>query len=1251
LGNIPGADLSYRHDCNRPNQQTGQRKIKTALHVACSKGHTEIVRYILAHGLDSVGIASPELGRDALHYACNRKSNVEVLKLLLSEGGMNVNSVSRNGWLPVHYAVAASRLDMAQYLVEKGANIHSELESGGNVLTMASCSKNEELVKWLLDKGVSPNVQDKQGLTALHRLSRFGDLSMTKLLVEYGNADIQLLDNSGCSIMEEADRNNMSEIATYLWTKGCESTSIKNPDGMGPTAWFRIRHLKLPSARYGCGLAHMGSKLVLFSGLGHDVEYVNHDNENHMPTDVMTSALKDTYLADLNTVEHLSILPSGVTAARPDVSLSSMKCGKFIRLDSDGLGGWSIKCPSNERLFASIVIGTQPFKREEKFGYFEVTVVNGGENRIVTVGLVDENYPMEQKQPGWDKDSYGYHGDDGGCFHNNGSGKAWGERFNLGDVIGCGINYEGSGEVFWTKNGKFLGVSHIGPQAAQYWPAIGVENDGAIFRVNFGKTPFQFSFVVPTLTWTRAPAQDEYGCSMGRLIPLPEVDEILAIPDRLNALSKVWLFNMRTTKWRTHMCIGIRPVVLSGSQHVRLGDAVFVWNTARASREDPSNMQQRSPALYRLDLDYWTWSELLSYNVLADASLDDNLKPIDDEDDDDDDNDSDDEDDIVDQQNRKQVNEVEKDLRKSAASLKKSAQLLVPEEVSGELTSSSSNDGESSNKDGEPEKTKLTPKEAMSVRMHNVVSLLDSEFKDAFIVAMENELVFVSHMKMLKVNPKTFTYSTSELRGTRPRITHHSAIAVGTDIVTFGGWDDRKQQNELFILDTKSELWYKPHISGLLFPRPRNNHACVYFETKNATFAMDPSDDSESSILAKHPSSISSLSKTKQTTKSLTSSTGSFASNTTISTATSSASKVENNKEDEVYRFCVIAMGWNGANTMFDVDFVALDTQKRAEELGSMLDESGVGGASSNVGSAQLAHVDFDVKLEVTGVDGVTTLIGAHKAILWARSDYFRALLTDELLSMSESSSSSSSSSSPIITKLPLESVSVEHAKALLKFLYTDHVNVVSLLDDYRGFVKGAEKYAPNHVQRLVAEYLHTKVYEPEKLNEELGELLESGSYADIKFMVSGVEFKAHKVVLASRSSFFRAMLTGGLKESREEIIDLTDVLQASPEEFGALLKFLYSRSVDYVNISEYILGLFSLATRCDSRRLKTILESLIAFNLDASNVASLLLLAEQLSAHSLKRACIEFIKRDPNVIQYDEPNLKQQVEDVINAK
>ena len=60
--------------------------------------------------------------------------------------------------------------------------------------------------------------------------------------------------------------------------------------------------------------------------------------------------------------------------------------------------------------------------------------------------------------PGWDKGSYGYHGDDGHSFCSSGSGIVYGPTFTTGDYVGCCVNFL-ENSCFYTRNGYNIGKS------------------------------------------------------------------------------------------------------------------------------------------------------------------------------------------------------------------------------------------------------------------------------------------------------------------------------------------------------------------------------------------------------------------------------------------------------------------------------------------------------------------------------------------------------------------------------------------------------------------------------------------------------------------------------------------------------------------------------------------------------------------------------------------------------------------------
>ncbi|KAJ3204347.1 Ran-binding protein 9, partial [Clydaea vesicula] len=123
--------------------------------------------------------------------------------------------------------------------------------------------------------------------------------------------------------------------------------------------------------------------------------------------------------------------------------------------------------------------------------YWETEIISKGRDGYIGIGFCTEKVNL-QRLPGWDQNSWGYHGDDGHSFQCCGTGKNFGPTFTTGDIIGCGINfYEKC--CFFTKNGVFLGIAFKNLDTSlKLFPTVGLRTPGEIVETNFGLKKFSF---------------------------------------------------------------------------------------------------------------------------------------------------------------------------------------------------------------------------------------------------------------------------------------------------------------------------------------------------------------------------------------------------------------------------------------------------------------------------------------------------------------------------------------------------------------------------------------------------------------------------------------------------------------------------------------------------------------------------------------------------------------------------------------
>jgi hypothetical protein len=239
-----------------------------------------------------------------------------------------------------------------------------------------------------------------------------------------------------------------------------------------------------------------------------------------------------------------------------------------------------------------------------------------------------------------------------------------------------------------------------------------------------------------------------------------------------------------------------------------------------------------------------------------------------------------------------------------------------------------------------------------------------------------------------------------------------------------------------------------------------------------------------------------------------------------------------------------------------------------------------------------------------------------HKAILYCRSDYFRAELERD----------------DTISSMEVADADPKLFGAMLDLLYSDVVDLRATNDRYREFAALLRKYAPNHVQRAVEHHLMTKVTTSSTMTKDMKALAHQQKFSDIVFVVEGKPVYAHKAILCARSPYFAAMLLGGLREASQKEITLAEDVRM--ESFLLVLEYLYTKDAESIlnkimddAEGSLIVDVFQLACQYNVRSLKKELEFIISFSIVPDNVAGLLILAEQQSAWILKAHCLSFIR------------------------
>eukprot|EP01122_Echinamoeba_exundans_P003272 TRINITY_DN13397_c0_g1_i1.p1 TRINITY_DN13397_c0_g1~~TRINITY_DN13397_c0_g1_i1.p1 ORF type:complete len:1123 (+),score=150.08 TRINITY_DN13397_c0_g1_i1:71-3439(+) len=453
------------------------KKTRSAFIYACGKNQLDLVKLCVERGAN-VYAGSSFGGVSGLDLAA-KKGHMEVLKYLIEDQKMNPDTSESASMTPLHWACAFTQLDAAKYLISMGANIRRTSSQGSSIFSLACSGRNKSMMQWLLSLDIDTTSADRQGTCPIHIMAKHGPLDLLKLFIESGKANIQALDGSGRSAVDIADAHLMHEAALYLWELGVDRQVQKTLN----LALRNTRCVARGPQHWPCTTIAGTSKII---GLSSDD-----------PDSIAISML------DLDEVKLEPLFPvSEWKSQMADAKLDPKQCGKWIKVLDDGLTFVSAFESNSGDWEPCIVRADRPFPKSQRVGYFEIEILGIGERNIVTIGLTEEDTNLNHIQPGWVPRTYGFHGDDGAFFEGNGQGKAFASRWSVGDIIGCGVDYE-SGAVFFSRNGEYIGApSCTAKKRQELYPTMGIENAGVEVRVNFGGSgPFRFNFEAPTVSW------------------------------------------------------------------------------------------------------------------------------------------------------------------------------------------------------------------------------------------------------------------------------------------------------------------------------------------------------------------------------------------------------------------------------------------------------------------------------------------------------------------------------------------------------------------------------------------------------------------------------------------------------------------------------------------------------------------------------------------------------------------------------
>ncbi len=168
----------------------------------------------------------------------SENNNVLAVATILELGCDNVNMPDEDdGFNPLIVAALEGYNEILNLLVSfKGIDINYQCKSGYSALMVAAAADNVEIVRVLLERGCDPNLKNICGFTALIIAAEKGHVNVVEALLSNKNVLVDETDLNGGTALAFAAEMNHVDIVTMLIDRGSD-INIQNDRGYTACMW------------------------------------------------------------------------------------------------------------------------------------------------------------------------------------------------------------------------------------------------------------------------------------------------------------------------------------------------------------------------------------------------------------------------------------------------------------------------------------------------------------------------------------------------------------------------------------------------------------------------------------------------------------------------------------------------------------------------------------------------------------------------------------------------------------------------------------------------------------------------------------------------------------------------------------------------------------------------------------------------------------------------------------------------------